>query len=91
MDRNTTIEKKERTTGHPSVYKFPAYLSYKNKITKQGVSYGDCKDYLYCFDALAVQFVFCLPGKPLGITKKYVIALCEFSVSIYTLIVLYLL
>jgi len=33
--------------------------------------YADCKDYLYCFSGLAVQFVFCLPGKPLRITKKY--------------------
>ncbi len=32
--------------------------------------YTDSKDYLYCFHGLVVQFAFCLPGKPLGITKK---------------------
>jgi len=32
--------------------------------------YGDCKDYLFCFSGLTTKFLFYLPGKPMGITKK---------------------
>ncbi len=32
--------------------------------------YADCKDYLYCFHDLTDLCAFCLPGKPLGRTKK---------------------